>query len=105
MPSPAQQPRLQPSMTTSGRDHLPPEREAMTEMSERSRRLVHELTRLRELEARKRLEAIGSPAFERLADDVVSTSRRVFEIAAEGDTDNDVTGSAGTGAPRTGIGV
>lgn len=52
-------------------------------LTDRSDRLLAELSHLKATEAKKRLEDISSPPFHELADEVLESSRRVFGLAAE----------------------
>jgi hypothetical protein len=54
-------------------------------LTRRSDQLMVELAHLKDTEAQKRQEAISSPRFHELADEVTASSRRIFEIAAEQD--------------------
>jgi hypothetical protein len=46
-----------------------------------SNELVERLTDLKEAEARKRNEPIGTPRYHELADEVTAKSRAIFELA------------------------
>jgi hypothetical protein len=58
-------------------------RDPEVEVTDTSDQLLTELTHLKETEARKRLEDIGSPRFHELADEVLASSRRIFALAAK----------------------